>query len=413
MLKLAEASKDLQYYADRTFKSKFGTKRILIGNFTHNNPPNEFILAFGALKKGFNEWFGTVPSDALSIEKDSIIIRNAYFGLKMLKSFGKSIQTLELNFENAETNAAKLIGQYVDKYCSDTLTELKLVFREGDALSLFKKPFKNVRKVTFVQKSSYNTVARPTNRTFPALRELIVEDLIITDVDYANCQFPHLESLSIIKPGPLSGFSVPKQLIDVNPQVQSFTCEQCGFNVVGLANTKFSQLEDLTLIDFYSKNEEIRFENVRKLTTVDSQGPSFEYCLNVHVPNLVELHVHTDELKLDKMASFLENHRNLSKFSLHYNWLKDGEFQQITTMLPNLQEMSFMKDISRSLIFVKSSVVIEFLQRHDKLMKFEMNECKDSEDKQNLREQLAKGWEIEDFQAGLSFQRKFGRRNVV
>lgn len=398
LLNAAEVSKDFSFLAMRAFQRNFAQKKIIIANFTFLNPPNRLDLVMQRVSKGMERIADLMPTHLIehqlnSPSSDFIRIESVYVGLKTLKHFGKFIRHIEVTFEDADSKAAKLITQYVNEYCGDTLIEFGLDFKEGDALQHIQKPFKNVQHLRFVQMSLEQSITWPTHRMFPALRNLQLEIWSYT-FDRMQCHLPHLKYLSLTSPGILE-----TALFDANPEIQSFTCNDCDRNVMNAASEKLPRLVNLTIFQYHSVGDEVRFENVRELLIL---GYTSLRGLHLKLPKLQKLQVLFDSLYLMNLVRFLGNHMNLTHFHLNYKEMSDSEFQRITSSLPNLEEM-IISSLSKETI--GSDSVVKFIESHDKLMKFTLNRCQET-DKIILRRKCEDKWLIQDYDEGLSFQRR-------
>lgn len=399
LLTIAEVSSDFHFFADRAFKRNFAHKKICFGNFVFKDPPNKMDRAILKIAKVINRFGGEIPINMYTVESDSIRIQSVFYGMKTLKYFGKSIRSLKLSLLYADVNAAKFILQYVDKYCSDTLLELDIWY--GDVLGHFQNPFSNLKKLNFVHDPNYSGVTWPSNRTFPALRELTLSNFNDDQVDF---YFPFLEHLAINRRYHRQ-LPLLKKLINANSHIRSFTCERCEQEIVKYASTKLPQLENLTLANFAVGSDAIRFETVQRFTVIEVRDFNLQPRFNIHLPNMQELHVRFYDWPLDSLESFLQNYQNLSRFYLHYNWLDDSEFARITSKLPNMEEMSFLRDTDSTWQDSNGLAVLRLLTNHQKLTKFHLSYCTERDEKL-FRDQLNGKWVIQDNERGLSFQRE-------
>ncbi|XP_031635391.1 uncharacterized protein LOC116348509 [Contarinia nasturtii] len=102
---------------------------------------------------------------------DTISIFNKLTALKFLRCFGHLITALNLDFYSVNPLIRAKIIRYVNKFCADTLIELKISSVNDGPLEKFEKPFAKVTKLQFsyCRLDSYTT---DFNIWFPKLRHL-------------------------------------------------------------------------------------------------------------------------------------------------------------------------------------------------------------------------------------------------
>lgn len=401
LLDVAELCKDFSFLAARAFERNFGQVKISMGNFAYSKPPNRIDLAIRDASKKINKFVNVIPLNLnkLTVDKDVIRIQSMVFALKTLRHFGKHIQKLEVQLDDITTKAATSILQYIERYCLESMVDFTIDFTKGDALRQFKKPFKRVEKLTFTHRSDRG-ITKPTNETFPALRELSFESHTPDyNYGYGDGHFPHLKHLSLAQP---DEYSKPLEtLIEMNSEIDTFTCKDCSEALVHYASTKLSRLNHLILENFYTcsflQRRDIRFDTVKKATLFKIQGSP-----RIRLPNLQQFATDSGTWNIETLTQFLEIHRNITTFCMDYSQMEDNDFNMIVQNLPNIEEMTVMRNAFR---FIDSDDIIDFLETHRKLMKFQIDDCRNS-DIANLREKLNEKWDIENYVHGLSFQRK-------
>lgn len=373
MLNLAQTNRFFRSLADITFRRKCRSKQFII---IHDEKS----------KKNSSDC-----DDRVEIVNDFSTTLNA------LKMFGHHMRRLSMVIPDTNSKKAQVITKYVNKYCSDSLTEFDLTTSDGSALHYMPKSFKNVEKVSFrLNIPSQGTETPLMNATFPAMRSLhLYFSTQFINNYYLCCYFPHLEELYEHQ----NYSPVIARVIRINPHIKSFTVRNLDNAYMRYVLDDLPNLQNLTLTgDFEMHRNEIVSESVTTFTLEDSLSHGLE---RVHFPNLQELHIHFREGIYEMWTKFFRNHKNLSRLHLQYSEMNDVHFQGISTILTDLTEVS-VTHLRGDMIGINT--FIRFIQSHDKLMKFDVNLCTEK-DKKTIRQELGNKWSYIENGERFSIQR--------
>lgn len=139
--------------------------------------------------------FQIFPDDKVILALDL----NLY--LKLLKNFGSVISRTQISNQNFHPNEEDLMAQYLNKYCNDSLIELKIEITRHNMLKKLEGPFKNVQHFNCSVIDWYmHEIQVNQNRTlselFPNLRRLTLSLDSRAKMHFVG-HLPHLERLSL------------------------------------------------------------------------------------------------------------------------------------------------------------------------------------------------------------------------
>lgn len=134
------------------------------------------------------------------IETEDVLFVNDFDTiLKVLKYFGHFIKNLMVTSNSPlSANEMKNVTSSINLHCADNLVQFQI---SSDHLGFFKymtKPFKNVG--TLMIKGGFDSLASSTlkfDELFPAIRELSIGYIYITDQSSLVVHLPHLEYLYV------------------------------------------------------------------------------------------------------------------------------------------------------------------------------------------------------------------------
>lgn len=394
LLMMNDVSRYFSILAGHAFQRNYADREIVISNtrdllFGWDEP--KFIRK---LRKN------TLDPIECSVELNRIEIKSTYLSLKTLKYFGNIIQRLYLSLTNIDTKHSKIIGKYVNHYCTDTLMELCIDVQKGNFLRLIKKPFKNVHHVDFnfwPDSSEFVNNTLTLNETFPSLRTLSLNHPR-TDFnsEYFRCNFPHLEHLSLTY-GYIKYMNVDliKNLLNLNPQIRSLELGYCPEHLLQHISVILPQLERLSTTIGLSVQREIRLDNVTKFK-MTAIGNS----LNIYFQKLQEMHMFFTSEKYSELITFLEQHAHLRRLNIQFWTIRRFEFDGITSILPNLVEMTLNNNYGLAQI----DFIIKYLNNNEKIMKFHLAHAKKNQ-KVEFDSQLDHKWNVYENGTGISFER--------
>lgn len=402
------------FYLDlcqRSFKKRNIGRKLVIENLSYLDPPklnkeSEFdgidAGLFGIFLKSAvkllsrdevdESEFHMYNSDR-SIQYDSVNM-----ALKTLRLLGNSIERLELKLNGIDSEVSKLIIQYVNRFCSESLIELDINvrFNRGDLPQHFIKPFTKLEH--FSIKGEFPTsdrirAAMSSNQTFPNLRSLHIETKHTTDGGYFDCYFPHLKSLN------MCGYGFSDDLLKMSPHIHTLGV---GILTSGIMEhiILMPELKHLTISEFSHSvfEKEFVIEKVTNLTITAAWTPA----RNVRFPNLQQLKISFFVPNYNKWMNFFRENNNLKEFHLNHTILIDNEFDDITSTMHDIEEVFISSDKRHT---IPAASIIRFIETHQKLVKLCLETCENF-DKETLKSRFSQDWTINNYHNGLSFERK-------
>lgn len=372
LLNLVQTNQPLSALAVDVFGRKFSDKKIMLSSGKREKA-NNLIVDIG---------------DRVMISGDFEI------SLNTLKYFGKNISKLKLVFDGTDDASFHKLLHATNEYCLESLIELELQLNQPIVLTHMPKSFKNVKHVAFE-----NHLPRVTdeldqmNKTFPALQALSLSMLNIDSV-YTNCHFPHLKSFSVSS----IDEKTIVELLNLNPHIQSISLQRGSFDLLLIVKKTLPELKHLTIGWFDIQQKDIHFDSITKFTmekTADSPK-------HFHFSHLQELEMYFYSIFFDEWSEFLSKHKQLLRFHLNYWSMDDGQFEQLTSLLPDLVEMSISSLQGNSF---NADTISRFIQSHEKLQKINLDTCNEDE-KRVFRDLFEKDWNVQDFRQCVSIQRK-------
>lgn len=316
------------------------------------------------------------------------------------QNFGHLIRKLKFSSALKQDTKAEFMGNLISEFISDSLVEFVFEHSNDNLLSYITKPLANVETVRLEMvdlKVFPNSL--PLNELFPAMRSLELDSL--QRVDSLNCHMPNLEHVSIKD----IYVVIPlENIIMNNPQIKSVHLYNNRPQLIQMIGTNLPQLETLSLFYFFLSNENIRLENVTKLF-FDLRFGSLK---GMHFPRLQILHIGYSNDRFDECHQFLNEHNHLQHLFLKHQNLRDSRFQQLTTNLTNLTEMTLeigMDEFIHTGETLSADAIVEFVRSHDKVNHLNLINS-DDQCIAEIKEALKHGWDSKTIQRGVSFERK-------
>lgn len=124
LLNVTLSNKWLGPAANIVYKLKFDSFKVCLHNVIDSNPNAAPIV--------------------VNCEADAIIIRHFKVCLQFLRSFGSSVQVLEIHYGHSDSKRYDYVHEYVNQYCSESLDKIGFFFMPPVAIKNFTKPFANV-----------------------------------------------------------------------------------------------------------------------------------------------------------------------------------------------------------------------------------------------------------------------------
>lgn len=409
LLNIAQTHKQFSLLAADIFRRKFSQMNIFIDGFSINDNLNALSSKSGIMSKALRLFgFKRKNSEVIIIDNQ---IRIEHFDLlsEILKHFGKVITNLKIRNDYFacyfESDVFKNYISLVNEYCSETLVHFSIDYCVKNTLEHMSKPFEQVESVSIgVYLNGIEDNVWPMNELFPQLKSLSLIQMKYLDGYYIDYHFPHLDHLYLYVD--VAQDSEASQLIEVNTEnlirknrmIRYIGLRNISPSFLQMINKQLSHLETLRLFEFNFHDVRIHFKNVTKFEMKDSYGSPDRFTFS----KLKELHFNCKEELCNKWINFLSKNENISRLHIGYADINDEALKVLTTILPNLIEMSI--SFARG-IFIYSNTILEFIENHNRLMRFDFEICSGYIEAFLMKE-LDDEWIITNYHRGLSLRRK-------
>lgn len=394
LLNMAQVNKEFAISAVNVFRRKFSDKKIVIECHEDNHPRQNTGWSFNI----WDTFHGTKTVAQIShfISEDQIKIQDYKMILNTLRIFGGEIRRLKMVYNSVDVIKSKVITRAINKYCANSLIELELDECFDSVLNYMPKPFKQVKHLIFGKSfrgmSPYKVL--PMNELFPQIQHL---SLFLTTFDshYPICYLPQLQHLNLDINSEYENQTV--NFIQMNPHIRSIDLRSPTSKILDSVNRVLLNLENITISLYTVEDNTMHFDSVTKFKAKDSVF----YPGNVAFSKLHELSMNCYGEKCDHWIDFLKKHRNITRFHIGNSNMNDDQFNRITD-LPNLIEMSISHLQGEPF---QIETIVRFMENHDKIMKFNLGSCRQSE-KDIFRRKFEDHWTITDYHKCLSFERR-------
>lgn len=202
-LKLLEACSEFSFLINSSFRRKYGE------------------CEFGMMSTNF------IETDIIHEYPDDKRIE--IYALRRLKEiisqFGHLITRIGATNQYIRDSQSKDINRFIQEYCANTLTHLKLDFIKENTFQTFTVSLSNLEELSFlVNVECVKKGVLALNELAPNLKRLSVRLYTHTDYSFIECEFPHLEHLFFGVSGPSIVFQQREQIDGIlkkNPQIKS------------------------------------------------------------------------------------------------------------------------------------------------------------------------------------------------
>lgn len=168
--------------ANITGKLRLGKRTSKVNRF------KEAIVTAFKIRKGVHEWKVSVHTSANYAPND----------IKMLRSFGREIEELIVDYRNFKMNRRyeKALEDAVSGNCSKTLAYINFHVCNADSMHELDRSFRNVESVEFLECHVGYTLGK-LKKWFPKMQHLNFEDSYVSDSHCIHEHFPRLKSFKV------------------------------------------------------------------------------------------------------------------------------------------------------------------------------------------------------------------------
>lgn len=330
-----------------------------------------------------------------------LTIRDFTIGKNLLRHFGGEIERFQLKNPSSYPSKCHLISiltKYLGKYAIKSLTHLNLDFINSDTFKNFKRPFSELRELSFNVSDDRVATGNLTLSLFPKLESLNL--ILYRNMDYSFLlyEYPSLTYLKFYLH--FINWKYENQFEEMLNKaygIRSLEMSYLSQKLCDIINRCLPNLENLTISHVDDVNE-TRFEHVQNVQVRKRQSKRFDGLTFPHLKTL--LIVHTGDI-IDKWTEFFRRHRqvtHLKIIDLDLNEIHvqlayhQRDFHQVISELTNLTEITFEyshEGVHRN----PFNLVEQIIGRNENCQKFNLLAFPISDDELNeLRERFENEW---------------------
>lgn len=338
------------------------------------------------------------PGNPIMITDDAINVRDFGAMLKLLRAFGHLIKHIEIEHNHMQATQHQKLGEFLSKYCSQSLEVLKLNYVDNAMVYSLIGPFEKVR-VFSLSEGSFDCQSNLNfSKMFPSLQRFEIVKIMMQDSKCTEHKFPHLEyvGLPMYRAQIRDNQQMYEQFFKINPQIRAVSVWYLNnLNAIKHAERYLSHFDELnlyvpsTLIFFDSAAITIRFKHMKKfavsLFTSASVGPSR---IPFQFDHLDEFFFNSFDLSVLWM-DFIVQQTSLTKLTMANSILDASQWMQITENLPQLKEI-----ITHWASTPAYFGMLDIFQRHTQLVRVTLT-LLSKDEIEELRKDIDQHWQIE------------------
>lgn len=301
---------------------------------------------------GFNEKkihltnIKSTSSVAIRIEPNEIFLEDFDLILRVIRSFGHIISRLVFNSATFNSDQVKIIGKYIDKYCSPSLREFILSDGITSPFSNWQNAFERCESMEFQNLINHNQLS--LKRTFPRLHRLFIKTTKSSNLSFLEHNLPHLQHITLDLNEPTSNAmrSALKNFLFSNNQLRLFEMQSpVSATFLSFVNTALTQLHSLVLTiqpSDYSSHElddKLNFATVATLKLRVIGGDIMFSHFPITFDRLRSLHLSCDVFDINAMK-FVTQNKHLISLIIDDDTLDYTRWLRLIDSLPELTEIT-------------------------------------------------------------------------
>lgn len=247
--------------------------------------------------------------------------------LRYLRCFGASINDLSIDYKDKNNKRCKYIDQYINKYCAESLVQIKFLYRSINHVMQLPKPFINVQRVT-VCSGDLSDRFPLFPQWFPNIHSLVL--LNVGMDDHCNeAPFHHLQHMQMdINNGKNNRRNVftkteAAHLLQLNRQLDSLEIRMSGHQGMTMT-TALNIIKDNPILSsltvaMHSYSTEVKPSEIQRLASEH--------------PTLVKLDVKVYKFTADTAIALIRQLNSLKQF--HFQIDDPFEYNKFVSQLDN------------------------------------------------------------------------------
>lgn len=340
----------------------------------------------------------------LSQNRKMVVVFHKQLILDLLYTFGSSITSITINFEEINAEDGTLIVDYINDRCSMQLVKLNLKNCKGNVLDGLNSEFTNVYSLTFSSSCShkfrFSSANHSYKKIFRNIQILHLDHTTRTDWTFFDDYSPKLTCVTIILSPWMWKNGVDdtqvRSFLQKNEHINQLTLTNANLKILKIASQHLSRLTHLTLINLAKG-----FANYHGIPIHFPKVMNF--ILDVDHPDHIPIQIFFDQLEMfdlnlyplnfnDKWTQFLANqlNPNLTCLTIDVSKLNKEQFLSIATNFPRLH----IVDISCASKLTADDVV-GFIKRSKSMIKLDLEILMIDSEQIRLKNILSDKWNIE------------------
>lgn len=306
-------------------------------------------------------------SEGKFIDRGYIDLVNIDFAMIVVKLFGPLMPRISINYNRFNSTGAKLINEFVHKYCANTLLHLELQNCHGAELRQLKGPFAQVQVVELASGNFFTEDIR-FNQMFPALRRLEIHSVVLSDFAFIEQNMRHLEHLKF-KPTRSMDVNDFTKMLQLNPQLKSISTDVISIDSLRMLSNASPMLDQLELWNLEKLAEHVGADiHIPQLKKLKYGYKFFNNQNNERIPiKCLTLEDVELEGSLGRWVDVIVQSKNMKK--LKVDIITDDQLKRIAEELPNMQDI-IVPNINKNSI----ESFIEFIATAKNLRSVSVNE---------------------------------------
>lgn len=359
---------------------------------------NYIIEQFGFTEKQIHLTnIKSTSSIGIRMEPHQIVLDDFDLILRVLRNFGHKISRLVLNSTAFNSDQVKIIGQYIDKYCSPSLREFILSDDNASPFSNWRNIFERCESIEFHNLINHEQLS--LKRTFPRLHRLFVQTTDSSNLSSLEHNLSHLQQITFdLNETPSNAMrSAIKNFLLLNNQLRVFEMQSpISAKLLSFVNTALPQLHSLTIIiqphDYASNelDEKLNFPTVDKLKLrVIGDDAMFSY-FPITFDRLRSLHLSCDVFDINA-TKFVVQNKHLISLVIDDDTLDFTRWLRLIDSLPELTEIT----ATVRQTFLDSDADNNILMTHKHLQRITIG-MRQVSDQQEWIRSMPKNWKLID-----------------
>lgn len=329
-----------------------------------------------------------LAGSSVEISSYSIEIVDFSMAQKVLRIFGHIISKLQFNYDRYNPIQARRMARYINKYCSESLVEIKLYSFKESVLELWDIPFAKVQNVYLIR-GIFTSKSFDLNTIFPSMQRLELEWITIPESKYLVQHYPHLKHFK------MSDTKIIEKILSLNHQIQSvYVWGEYNFDFLRFICSESPNLSELILNGLPNDFTETAFQRIYSMPNIKK--------FTLHLSKLIEFIPEYSPFDLGQVEEFtlscfepsqkwielITQYQTIRKLNVKWGTLNSHQWLKLLRDLPNLLEIEAKWDIT-----LPTESITDLINNNTRLEKVTFLDT-ESSFREILRTQINEQWQL-------------------